>query len=148
MARILIVDDDAPIRQLMHVVLTHEGHDVVEAQGAREALGLIEQQLPDVVMLDLLMPEMDGWLFLDELRSRGLRNRTRVVIVSAFGDAPTVERGRAEGALGHITKPFEIEALVAAVRSALEQEPAELAHRRERVEELGELIKEINTLVQ
>jgi DNA-binding response OmpR family regulator len=148
MARVLIVDDDAPIRTLMKVVLTHEGHDVVQAAGAREGLAAIEEQLPDVVLLDLLMPEMDGWLFLDELRSRGLRNRTRVVIVSAFGDAPTVERGRAAGALGHITKPFEIEALVAAVRSALEQEPQEMAHRRERVEELGELIKEINTLVQ
>lgn len=148
MAKVLIVDDDAPIRQLMEVVLSNEGYDVTATAGAREALEAIEKDMPDVVLLDLLMPEMDGWVFLDELRRRGLRERTRVVIVSAFGDAPTVERGRAEGALDHLTKPFEIEALVAAVRNALEQEPAELVHRRERVSELGELIKEINSLVR
>ena len=147
MARILVVDDDAPIRSLVQVVLTHAGHDVVEAEGAQQALDAIEQQMPDVVLLDLLMPDMDGWVFLDELRTRGLRNKTRVVIVSAFGDGQTVERGRAEGALAHITKPFEIEVLVDAVRNALEQEPEELAHRAERVSELGELIKDIDTLV-
>ena len=146
MARILIVDDEPSLRLMTSMVLQAEGHDTEEAGNGREALELVENEIPDVILLDLMMPEMDGWRFLEELRVRDLRRRTRVVIISALSDDETVQRGRDEGARGHLVKPFDLTVLIDAVNAALENPPEELLNKRERVGELASLLRTLDVL--
>ncbi|MBI4730471.1 MAG: response regulator [Acidobacteria bacterium] len=141
MASVLVVEDDAPVRSLIRIVLEGEGHGVREAAGGVAALDEVARAMPDVVLLDLMMPGMDGWRFLTELHERGLRERTRVIIVSARADSGSVARGRREGALAYLPKPFTPEALLRAVDEAMLEPPADLLRRRQRVGELVRLIR-------
>jgi len=146
MAHILVVDDETIIRLTIRAILEPEGHHVVEAASAEEALEVVGQHIPDVILLDLMMPGMDGWHFLEELRARDLRSKTRVVIVSALTDEETLRRGVDEGARGHIAKPFDTDVLIDAVNGALEEEPEQLAAKRERVGDLALLIQRFDEM--
>lgn len=147
MERVLVIDDDEGIRQLMRFILEAEGYSVADAEGAPEGLQALEGDAPDLVLLDLSMPGMDGWKFLDELRQRGLRERTRVIIVSARADKASTERGHREGALGYITKPFSMEVLVDGVKAALAVSPEELASRSQRLDDLARTLNFLDTLL-
>jgi CheY-like chemotaxis protein len=147
MARILVVDDERVVRDLMRAVLVGAGHDVLEAHDGEEALACIEEApLPDVILLDLMMPRMDGWRFLEELRVRGLRRQTRVVIVSALSDEDTRSRSAQHGVRNLLAKPFDTDVLLAAVDESLMQDPEDICDRRERVDDLAKLIKAIDAL--
>ena len=140
MATILVVDDDPALRALIRLVLEAEGHEVADAPSGERALARVAENPPDLVLLDLMMPGMDGWRFLDELHLRGLRSHTRVVIVSALSDSETVARGRVRGAHAHIVKPFEVEALLEAVETALQDDPEDLLARQGRMADLATLL--------
>ncbi len=145
MAKILVVDDERVVRDLVRAVLVGEGHEVGEARDGLEALEVVEQNgLPDIIVLDLMMPQMDGWRFLEELRSRGLRRHTRVIILSALSDEDTRKRGTAEGAQHVLSKPFDTDALIDAVSDALAQPAEDIAASRERVDELAEMLRTID----
>jgi len=149
MARIMVVDDERAVRDLMRAVLVSAGHDVVEAHDGEEALSCIEEAtLPDVILLDLMMPHMDGWRFLEELRARGLRRKTRVVIVSALADEDTRSRSAAHGVRSLLAKPFDPDVLLAAVDESLLQDPEDICDRRERVDDLAKLLKAIDALTE
>ena len=146
MAKLLVVDDEPAIRLLLQAILAQEGHEVETAADGVEALGAVERELPDVVLLDLAMPNMDGWHFLEELRNRGLRSKVRVIIVSATSDAESMARSQAEGVNERIAKPFDATAIVRAVEGVL-QEPAEdILARREHPEDLARLIDKLQSL--
>ena len=146
MAKVLVVDDEPAIRLLLQAILAQEGHDVEAAADGVEALRAVQAELPDVVLLDLAMPNMDGWHFLEELRNLGLRSRVRVIIVSATNDAESMERGHSEGVSERIAKPFDATAIVEAVEGVL-QEPAEqILARREHPEDLARLIDKLQSL--
>jgi len=140
MARILVVDDEPAIRTLVRNLLEDEGHNVVEATDGEAALGLIEAKLPDLIVLDLAMPGMDGWRLLEELYERGLRRRLRVVIISANLDPDAVDRGRRSDVSHFLPKPFDVEALLRLVDDALEQDPNDLVVRHDRTDTLVRLI--------
>lgn len=144
MAAILVVDDDPAMRALIRLVLEAEGHDVDEAPSGEGALTRVAMDPPDLILLDLMMPGMDGWRFLDELHLRGLRTHTRVVIVSALSDSESIERGRNRGAHGHLVKPFELEALLEAVQTALEDAPEDLLAKQGRMGDLAQLLRELD----
>ena len=146
MAKILVVDDEHSLRLMISMILQAEGHEVEEADNGREALALVARDVPDVILLDLMMPEMDGWRFLEELRACGLRSQTRIVIISALSDEETIERGRTEGARNHLIKPFDLTALVDAVNDALLDPPEELLSKTERVSELASLLRTLDSL--
>jgi CheY-like chemotaxis protein len=143
-AAILVVDDDPAMRALIRLVLEAEGHDVDEASSGEDALSHVTLDPPDLILLDLMMPGMDGWRFLDELHLRGLRSGTRVVIVSALSDTDSIERGRNRGAHGHLVKPFELEALLEAVKTAMEDAPEELLAKQGRMGDLATLLRELD----
>src|SRR5689334_2858870 len=95
MAKILIVDDNADDRESLAIIFRKAGHEVSCVPNGREALSLVLTQLPDVVLLDLLMPEMDGPSFLEVVRSYLRIQRLPVVVVTGLGDSPMVDRARA-----------------------------------------------------
>jgi CheY-like chemotaxis protein len=146
MAKLLVVDDEPAIRLLLQAILAQEGHEVDTAADGVEALALIERQLPDVILLDLMMPNMDGWHFLEELRNRDLRSKVRVVIVSALTDAESVERGQAEGVREHIAKPFDANAIIRAVDGVLQENPEDVLAKRAHPQDLARLIDKLQSL--
>lgn len=113
---VLVVDDSADIRLLARRLLERGGYEVRAAASAEEALVLIGEQAPAVILLDLGLPGMNGWDLLDSLRDTGRLDRTRVIIFSAHVDPREARRAPHEGASGYLTKPFTGDQLLASVR--------------------------------
>ena len=110
---VLIVEDDPAIRHVLQLVLEGQGCTVALASDGLEALRQLDRELPDLILLDLMMPRMDGAAFLAELGSRGLRPGIPIIVLSA---SPGGDRWSAEvGAEGFLPKPFDVPALQEAV---------------------------------
>lgn len=92
--------------------LESTGHRVVEAGSGEEALDLIERERPDLVLLDIGLPGIDGWEVLDRLRADDGHRELPVVMVSAYSEPESIERARAAGSSGYVTKPFSPKALL------------------------------------
>jgi CheY-like chemotaxis protein len=107
---ILVVDDDAAILSSLAEVLRDEGYLVKTAANGYQALALLEDLEPDVILLDLRMPHMNGWTFLTQLRGRRHATQPAVVLVSSRSDLPA-EAARL-GVEGFLRKPFDLEAVV------------------------------------
>jgi CheY-like chemotaxis protein len=146
MAHILVVDDEPAIRLLIETIMEGEGHRVRTAGNGREALARIEEDLPDLIVLDLMMPEMDGWHFLEELHNRGLRKQTRVVIVSGYADSTGNNTRRLSR--HYLAKPFDIESLISLVNDALEQDSEALYSQIDRRVSLARLIDKIDNVLR
>ncbi len=110
MANVLIVDDEPTIRRLVQTVLELEGHQVTTADDGQQALARVGEEPPDVLVLDVRLPGIDGWEVLR--RVDALQLGTRVVMLSA---APEVDQAAGDGVAEVLAKPFEIDHLVAAV---------------------------------
>jgi DNA-binding response OmpR family regulator len=113
---LLVVDDKANVRQLLRDYLTQEGYTVVTATNGREALYAARHETPDAVLLDLMMPEMDGYAFLEAYR----RERSvPVIIITARDEETDAVRGLELGADDYVIKPFRMRELAARVRAVL-----------------------------
>ena len=114
---LLVVDDEPAIRRLLRTSLAAEGFEVIEAENAEKAFAAIEARKPEVVILDLGLPDLDGLDVIRRLRKSG--SKLPVIVLSSRGD----ERGKVEaldlGADDYVTKPFGIAELVARIRTAL-----------------------------
>jgi CheY-like chemotaxis protein len=113
--RVLVVDDSAPIRELIAVNLELEGYDVRRAADGQEALEVAAQWRPDVVTLDVVMPRLDGLETCARLRADPATAGVAVVMVTGRAQAADQERGDAVGVDAYLTKPFEPAELVATV---------------------------------
>lgn len=113
MALILVVDDAAFMRMRLKTVLSQEGHQVIEAANGSEAVALYEQHRPDMVMMDITMPEMDGIAALRAIREKD--PNAKVVMVSALGQESTVIEAIKSGAKDFIVKPFQPERILQVV---------------------------------
>ena len=109
-ARILIIEDDPDMREIERTALTCGGHEVVLAPNGREGLRVLETQRPCIILLDLMMPVMDGLTFLSERSKRGVAADVPVVCVSAAGEE-IVSRAMRLGAKECIHKPADIDHL-------------------------------------
>jgi CheY-like chemotaxis protein len=107
MPRILIVDDELTVRMLLRDVLEIEGYEVVEAEDGPEALALMAQQRPDLVLLDIMMPGMSGIDVLAQVRSDVALHDLPVVLLTAAGDDDTTWAGWTTGASLYLNKPFD-----------------------------------------
>lgn len=112
--RVLIVDDEPDIRATVSAMLEIEGYRVEEAANGADALRAIERRVPDVILLDMRMPVLDGWGFAHELRERG--HRTPIVVMTAARDAARWAADVAASAF--VAKPFGFDDLVSAVERA------------------------------
>jgi CheY-like chemotaxis protein len=115
-ATVLVVDDDEDTVETMRDILSEEGHVVVCARNGREALELTRRIRPDLVLLDLNMPEMDGRAFLSAIRRDPSLSHIRVVVLSGAADATNVP---AES----VTKPLRLDTLLGLIRSAAHAAP-------------------------
>jgi len=108
MPRILVTDDRAASRELIRSMLESAGYQVDEAENGLEALKIIQQNPPDLVLLDLQMPLMDGFGLVRELRERNLLDKVLVVALTASAMQGDSERAIQEGFSGYITKPVRL----------------------------------------
>lgn len=118
-ARILVVDDEPDLRTLANLALSQAGHIVVEASSGEEALALIDAAMPDLVLLDLLMPKQGGLEVLRILRSKPATAALPVIVLTGMDDESTTRAGFEFGATDYLTKPFSIPQLAARVRACL-----------------------------
>jgi len=121
MAKILIVDDSSLSRKIMRSILQTEGHEILEANGGLAALERYFIDHPDLVLIDLAMPDMEGTEVLTELRK--MDKKARVIIASADAQDLTQKIVKAAGALGYITKPFVPQAVLEQVNQVLVTRP-------------------------
>jgi two-component system nitrogen regulation response regulator NtrX len=123
MAQILIVDDEVGIRELLSEILADEGHQVVLAESAAAARGLRERQRPDLVLLDIWMPDTDGITLLKEWAATGQLTMP-VVMMSGHGTIETAVEATRIGALDFLEKPIALQRLLATVKRALRNQEA------------------------
>jgi two-component system response regulator RegX3 len=114
--RILIVEDDPDARQLLGMILNAEGFCVAAAPDGEAALGEIARQPPDLILLDLMLPRMDGWEVCERLRRL---TTAPVIMVTARTSVPDKVRGLAVGADDYVEKPYDPQELLARVRAHL-----------------------------
>ena len=108
---VLVVDDDARVREFMRINLELEGYSVREADGGEAALRVIEDQAPDLVLLDVVMPGVDGWQLLRQLEER--HGSIPVIMVSGQVDERSAAEAAQHGARGFVGKPFDPQDLLA-----------------------------------
>jgi DNA-binding response OmpR family regulator len=122
MSVVLVVDDEADIRELVRLNLELDGHDVILASDGNEAIEFAVGEHPDVVVLDVMMPEKDGWAVLAEMKSSidPVIAHIPVIMLTARADDLDKIRGSIEGAIRYLTKPFSPSELRDEVRAALE----------------------------
>ncbi len=126
MARVLVVDDDKGMREVLEIMLTREGYEVASASGGREALNLCQKNRFDVVITDLKMPRVDG---IDVLKGiKETSPETMVILVTAYASGETAVAAMREGAYDYLEKNFDIEELKLTVRDALRRKGVEQEH--------------------
>jgi DNA-binding response OmpR family regulator len=135
-AKVLIVDDEPDILLLLRIDLEAEGYDTYLAADGETALRRIVEERPDVVLLDVMMPVIDGWGVLRRLHEMG--HPTRVVVLSAKAADHDAVKALELGALEYVTKPFDPIALLLTVNHVLVSSAADLeAGRQRRLQQLA-----------
>lgn len=120
MKRIMIVDDEIGARTLIGIMLDRGGFEVLKAGDATQALSMLDQENPDLIILDVMMPgSMDGIDLCRTIRERSSTKGTPILILSTRGDAESVMRGMDAGATDYLPKPILHHDLVAKVRHLL-----------------------------
>ena len=118
---ILVVDDEDDILNFLQLVLQEKGYEVVTAGGGQEALTKAQMAKPDLVLLDIMMPQMDGWEVLKLLRVDDDTAKVPVAMLSARTDAQDRVQGLQEGAVDYIFKPFSLQDLLNKIESIFGQ---------------------------
>ncbi|HFC11902.1 MAG TPA: response regulator [Anaerolineae bacterium] len=116
---VLVVDDEPMARNLLRLMLIREGFDVLEAVDGNDALLVLDQHRPDLIVLDVMMPELDGMTLCESLRSRVDLADLPIIMLSARTDAKSVEQGLASGASRYLSKPISADILTSHVRDLL-----------------------------
>jgi len=122
-ARIVVADDEADIRRLTVFTLRRRGYEVLEAVAGDEALDLIRQELPDLAVLDVMMPGLSGLEVADAVRRDPATAAIPVILLSAKGQASEIQNGLASGASFYLVKPFSPRELGERVAVALAGDP-------------------------
>jgi DNA-binding response OmpR family regulator len=144
MTRVLVIDDEAPIRLLCRVNLEAEGMEVIEAADGPTGLERARTEAPDVILLDVMMPELDGWRVAEQLLDDSATTTIPIVFLTARAEFRDRARGLDIGGVDYITKPFNPLELAPLVRDLLGRiergERDEL--RREKLADLRALMEE------
>lgn len=142
MTRVLVIDDEAPIRLLCRVNLEAEGMSVLEASDGPSGLALAQAELPDVVLLDVMMPGLDGWGVAENLLDDASTAEIPIIFLTARAEFRDRARGLDIGGVDYITKPFNPVELAPLVRGLLDR-----LERGERDELRSEKLTELRALM-
>jgi len=143
-AKVLVIDDEAPIRLLCRVNLEAEGMEVIEAQDGTVGVELARSERPDVILLDVMMPGMDGWEVLQALQAGEGTSEIPIVFLTARAELRDRAQGLELGGIDYVTKPFnpiDLAPLVNGLLARVERGERE-AIRQERIAALRELLIE------
>lgn len=146
MARILIAEDNAEIRALVSSILSEEGHKVTVAQNGQQALDMMMQDAPDLLVLDIMMPQVDGYTVLKELKASGIRDAVKILVLTAKTSESDWVRGYKLGADSYITKPFDIDELTSQIDQLLEMSKDQLRARREQELDKAQLLSRLESI--
>jgi two-component system, OmpR family, phosphate regulon response regulator PhoB len=139
-ARVLVVDDEPDVLLLCRVNLEFEGYEVIEAGDGEEAMARLRETSPDVVLLDVMLPKMDGWQVLAAIKEdEELRDLPVVMLTAKVQDQDQI-RGWSQGAADYITKPFSPLALSQVLQDVLSTAPEEEERRRRLILEKLQLL--------
>jgi DNA-binding response OmpR family regulator len=119
--KVLVIDDEAPIRLLCRVNLEAEGMEVFEASDGPSGLAKARESLPDVILLDVMMPGLDGWAVAEELLDDERTKGIPIVFLTARAEFRDRARGLDAGGIDYVTKPFNPIELASLVRDLLER---------------------------
>jgi CheY-like chemotaxis protein len=119
--RVLIVDDETTIRLICRLNLRSAGFDTLEASDGASAIALALAELPDLILLDIMLPGMDGWQVAEELAANDETREIPILFLSARSESGDQRRGHATGGVGYITKPFDPQEMTNTVRDVLER---------------------------
>jgi two-component system alkaline phosphatase synthesis response regulator PhoP len=118
-AKILVVDDDPEIVAMLNTRLTKRGYTVSTAYDGNKAIELAKRELPDIVLLDVMMPGKSGWEVARTLKQDPVTANVKIVMVSAIGEKTNEITAPIYGADGHVDKPFEFERLEGVISKLL-----------------------------
>ena len=141
--RVLVIDDEAPIRLLCRVNLEAEGMSVLEAADGPSGLDTARKERPDVVLLDVMMPGLDGWRVAEHLLEDDRTNEIPIIFLTARAEFRDRARGLDIGGVDYVTKPFNPLELAPLVRELLTR-----IERGERDELRGEKLTELRRLME
>lgn len=127
--RLLLIDDDPNLILLVKDYLEFRGYEVITAENGREALEVLEREIPDMIICDVMMPEMDGYVLVQHVREDPRTSWIPVLFLSAKGQSQDRVKGLNTGADVYMVKPFEPEELVAQVESSLKQATRLIHHQ-------------------
>ncbi len=115
----LVVDDEPQARSMMRLILVRAGFDVLEAKDGYEALDEVQRQLPDLMILDIMMPGIDGFTVCERLRAEERTTNLPIIVLSAKTDADSMKRGMEVGATMYLTKPVSPDDLTRHVQDVI-----------------------------
>ncbi|WP_228237474.1 response regulator transcription factor [Allomuricauda sp. M10] len=119
MKKILIVDDEPNIVMSLEYAFKKKDFGVFIARDGTEALEIAEREIPDLILLDVMMPQMDGYETLKRIRENEKLSQTKVVFLSAKSKEKDIEKGLEMGADGYMTKPFSIKKIISDVEEMI-----------------------------
>jgi DNA-binding response OmpR family regulator len=140
--RVLVIDDEAPIRLLCRINLEAEGWEVEEAANGADGLDLAREAPPDVILLDVMMPGLDGWQVAEELLEADGTQQVPIVFLTARAELRDRKRGIDSGGIDYVTKPFDPLGLPQHLDELLQR-----VNRGETVAVRQEKLREIQTLL-
>lgn len=146
MARLLTVEDETAIRELLAFICETDGHELLKAASLAEARAVLTEETPDVILLDVMLPDGSGFDFLREVRASDTTSHVPVMMITARGDETDRVNGLDAGADDYIVKPFMPRELTARIRAVLRRAPTDSARpecplpEREKIVTCGPLV--------
>lgn len=119
--KLLVIDDDNTLRQFLESILLEDGYEVLIAREGREGFDLACSELPDLILLDVNMPKMDGWEVCDRLRKNGSTKQIPIVFLTARDNQEEIKMAMRLGSNKYLNKPFDLELLESTVVELLGQ---------------------------
>jgi CheY-like chemotaxis protein len=119
MVKVLLIDDEPDIRKTTGRILEKRGYEVVEAENGKKGLEILKYDLPDIILLDVMMPGPDGWEICDIIKGDRKLKDIPVVMFTVMASEEDMEKSRECGADAHINKPFNIDELLETVERLL-----------------------------
>jgi two-component system, sensor histidine kinase and response regulator len=144
MKRILIIDDEPWLREMVHMALADKGFDVIEAENGTQGIEKARKELPDLILCDVNMEQVDGYLTLSALRSEPATSAIPFILMTGLADNAGMRHGMELGADDYLAKPFKIEELYAAVEARLKKGEA---LRQEAEKKLSDLRANISLML-